>query len=100
MGYGGGLEPFDIGYAYGALARAMSLAGNPRKAAEYLSPAQRQAQLVKNAERCAALLNDRGGPQAWCSAHRPAEVLASIARRRVYDLALAQPTPSYLCTSR
>jgi len=39
LGYRCGLEPFDIGYAYEALARATSLAGNPQRAAEYLSPA-------------------------------------------------------------
>ena len=70
LGYSCGLEPFDIGYAYEALARATSLAGNPQKAAEYLSPAQTQAQLVKNAEHRAPLLNDRGGLKAWCPARR------------------------------
>lgn len=70
LGYSGGLEPFDIGDAYQALARATSLAGNPHKAAEYLSPAQTQAQLVKNAEHRVPLLNDRAGLQAWCPARR------------------------------
>jgi len=70
LGCSCGLEPFDIGYAYEALPGATSLAGNPQKAAEYLSPAQTQAQLVKNAERRAPLLNDRGGLQAWCPARR------------------------------
>ena len=60
LGYSCGLEPFDIGYAYEALARATSLAGNPQKAAEHLSPAQNQAQLVKNSEHRTPLLNYRG----------------------------------------
>ena len=60
LGCSCGLEPFDIGYAYEALPGATSLAGNPQKAAEYLSPAQTQAQLVKNSEHRAPLLNYRG----------------------------------------
>jgi hypothetical protein len=44
FGHSCGLEPLDIGYAYEALARATSLAGNPHNAAEHLSPPQTQAQ--------------------------------------------------------
>jgi hypothetical protein len=56
--YSGGLEPFYVGYAYEALARAAALAGNRQNAAEYLSLAQAQAQLVKNEEHRALLVDD------------------------------------------
>lgn len=69
-GYSCGLEPFDIGCACAALARATSLAGNPQKAAEYLSHAQTRAQLEKYTAHRAPLLNDRASLQAWCPARR------------------------------
>jgi hypothetical protein len=53
-----GLEPFYVGYAYEAFARAASLAGNRQKVAEYLSLALTQAEAVKNAKHRAPLAND------------------------------------------
>lgn len=64
LGYSAGLDPFYVGYAYEALARAASLGGNPQTAAEQLLLAQAQAQLVKNAEHRAMLVNDLAGLKA------------------------------------
>ena len=59
--YSGGLEPFYVGYAYEALARAASLAGDRLKAAEYRSLAQARAELVEDEQHRALLVNDLAG---------------------------------------
>ena len=64
------LEPYDVGYAYEALTRATSRAGDPHNAAEYLSLAQTRTQPVKNAKHLALLQNGRGGLHAWRLARR------------------------------
>jgi hypothetical protein len=90
LGYSCGLEPFDIGYAYEALARATALAGNPQKAVEYLSLAQIQARLVRNAEHRALLLNAPAGLQAWRPARRcTRRALGAACRPRVNSIRLA-----------
>lgn len=62
--YSGGLEPFYVGYAYEALARAASLAGDPLKAAEYRSLAQAQAELVKDEQHRVLIVSDLAGLKA------------------------------------
>ena len=66
LSHSGGLEPFYVGYAYEALGRAALLAGDTQQAGEYLSLAQAQADLVKNAKHRALLINDLASlnPQA------------------------------------
>lgn len=49
LSYSAGLEPFYVGYAYEALARAAMLANNPI-AAEYLARAEEQVALVTDDE--------------------------------------------------
>jgi len=44
------IEPFYLGYAYEALARAESVAGNRDKVDEYLAKAREAVSLVKEAE--------------------------------------------------
>lgn len=61
LSYSSGLEPFYVGYAYEALARAASLGGDRQKAGEYFSLAQAQVQLVRNAEHRALLVKDLAG---------------------------------------
>ena len=48
--YSVGQDPFLLGYAYEAMARAARTAGNPRKAAEQLALAKEQVALVSNNE--------------------------------------------------
>lgn len=43
-------EPFYVGYAHEALARAASVAGDTAKAREHLDEARRQAESIRNAE--------------------------------------------------
>jgi hypothetical protein len=50
LSYSTGLEPFYIGYAYEALARAAVLANHPVAAAQYLARAQEQAALITEDE--------------------------------------------------
>lgn len=64
LSYSGALEPFYVGYAYEALARAASVAGLWQKAAEYCSLARAQARLVLNAEHRALLVKDVEGLNA------------------------------------
>jgi len=61
LGYSDGLAPFYVGYAFEALARAASLAGDRRKATECLSHAREQAQRETNAEHRALLVKDLAG---------------------------------------
>ncbi len=61
LGYSGSLEPFYLGYAYEALARAAALAGNTNEGSEYKSRSEAQAALVQNASNRAALLSDLEG---------------------------------------
>jgi hypothetical protein len=58
LGYSPGLEPFYIGYAHEALARAAILAGERAKALEHLSEARSQAANVGSKEHQAMLLKD------------------------------------------
>ncbi len=52
------LDPFYLGYAYEALARAASVAGDHAQIQEYLSLAQAQADQVKKADYREMLVND------------------------------------------
>lgn len=58
LNYSSGLEPFHVGYAYEALARAVALAGENERAAEYRLKAEAQAALVTNSESRALLVKD------------------------------------------
>jgi hypothetical protein len=58
LGYSAGLKPFFVGYAYEALARGASLAGDRVKAATYLSIAMAHAERVESAEERALLMQD------------------------------------------
>jgi ribosomal-protein-alanine N-acetyltransferase len=58
LGYSHALEPFYMGYAYEALARAELMAGNSAKAQEHLRCAQRHAAGVENRDHQAMLLKD------------------------------------------
>lgn len=58
LGYSGKLEPFYLGYAYEALARAAVVAGERGQAAEYLTRADAQAALVKREDERDLLLKD------------------------------------------
>jgi hypothetical protein len=49
LGYSDGLEPFNLGYAYEALARAAGLAGDAQALAEYLGRAEALAEQVSDA---------------------------------------------------
>ena len=51
-------EPFYIGFAYEALARAAAVAGHPEGSREYLTAARRQADLVTAETDRRALLTD------------------------------------------
>jgi hypothetical protein len=53
-----GVEPFFLGYAYEALARAEAVLGNRDKMQGYLQAARRQAELVSEADEQKALLED------------------------------------------
>lgn len=55
------LEPFYLGYAYEALARAASLAGNRAEFEKFLSEARNLAQTVTSQEDRDALLKDLAG---------------------------------------
>ena len=55
---GEGILPFYLGYAYEALARAESVAGNREKTAEYLREARRVAETMPNPEAKKQLLGD------------------------------------------
>jgi len=55
---GGNADAFTHGYAYEALARAESMAGNAAKTAEYLALAQQQADRVEDEEAKSWLLDD------------------------------------------
>jgi hypothetical protein len=57
------LEPFYLGYAYEALARAAKLAGDMAGFEKYKSEAMKQAQLVSSQEDREALLKDVAGIQ-------------------------------------
>jgi hypothetical protein len=59
--YSGQLEPFYLGYAYEALARAEQVAGNPAEAREYAAEARRLASQVSEAGEKKALLDDLAG---------------------------------------
>ncbi len=56
--YSDGLEPFFLGYAYEALARAELMAGNPYKMTEYLNQAKAEAEKVTDAESKKMLMDD------------------------------------------
>ena len=58
LGYSNNLEPFYLGYAHEALARAAKLEGETKIAAEHLSLAREQAQLVNRKEDRELLIND------------------------------------------
>ena len=51
-------EPFFVGYAYEALARAELVANNRAQAQEYLAEAQRRAELVTDIEDRESLVSD------------------------------------------
>ena len=51
-------EPFFVGYAYEALARAELIANNRAKSKEYLTQAERCAELVSDTEDRELLIND------------------------------------------
>jgi hypothetical protein len=57
-GVEGGSDPFTIGYAYEALARAESIAGDAAKRAEYLAEAEKAAEGIEAAESKQWLLDD------------------------------------------
>jgi hypothetical protein len=57
------LEPFYLGYAYEALARAAKLAGDTAGFEKFKSEASKQAQLVSSQEDREALLKDVAGIQ-------------------------------------
>ena len=52
------LPPFCLGYAYEALARAESVAGNAGKKEEYLAEARKVADVISDADTKNALLAD------------------------------------------
>ena len=56
--YSHSLEPFYIGYAYEALARAEFIAGNSAKGHENVQIAHRHASSIENADHQAMLLKD------------------------------------------
>jgi len=58
LDYSEGAEPFYIGFAYEALARAESLAGDKAKSEEYLGLAKKLANSVTDAESKKMLLDD------------------------------------------
>ncbi|HQR15958.1 MAG TPA: hypothetical protein PLZ37_15460 [Nitrospira sp.] len=58
LSYSHGLEPFYVGYAYEALARATFLVGDSAKAKEYMENARRHAASIKNKDHKAMLLKD------------------------------------------
>jgi hypothetical protein len=58
LSYSGDLEPFFLGYAHEALARAAVLIGNSAAAAEHLSQARANAALVSRKQDRELLLND------------------------------------------
>jgi hypothetical protein len=58
LSYSQSLEPFYVGYAYEALARAEFMAGNSAKGDEHLQSAQRHAANVESADRKTMLLKD------------------------------------------
>ncbi len=51
-------EPFFVGYAYEALARAELLAGNRDEAERYVAQAHRQAELIADSEAKQLLIDD------------------------------------------
>jgi len=53
-----GLEPFYVGYAYEALARAAALGGDRERATGFASLARRQADLVEEEEHRTLLVRD------------------------------------------
>ncbi len=53
-----GDQPFLLGYAYEALARAAAVAGNERKKREYLDEARRQAARIGDEDERALLVQD------------------------------------------
>ena len=59
--YSRALEPFYLGYAYEALARAARLAGDTLQYEKYLSEAKKLAQKVTSQEDRALLLKDLAG---------------------------------------
>lgn len=58
LGYSHTLDPFYLGYAYEALARAEFLAGNPAKGQAHLDSARLQAAKVDDQDHRAMLLKD------------------------------------------
>lgn len=58
LGYSRSLEPFYLGYAYEALARAEFLAGDIAKGHEHLESAKRHAERVENKDHRSMLLRD------------------------------------------
>jgi hypothetical protein len=58
LSYSDGLEPFYIGYAREALARAESLAGNTAKASAHLEKAKKYAAEVRDKDERELLLKD------------------------------------------
>jgi hypothetical protein len=58
LGYSKSLEPFYLGYAYEALARAALFAGESEKAKSFADQAYAQAALVEDANNRELLLND------------------------------------------
>jgi len=58
LSYSGGLEPFYIGYAHEALARAAAIAGDSKRRVEHAELARAQAELVAREDDRNALLND------------------------------------------
>jgi len=52
------LDTTDLGYAYEALARAESVAGNAKKAQEYVREARRVAETMPDPEAKKQLLSD------------------------------------------
>lgn len=59
--YSSDLEPFYVGYAYEALARAAALIGQNQQASEYRAQAEAQAARVENDNARAMLLKDLKG---------------------------------------
>jgi hypothetical protein len=59
--YSIGQDPFLLGYAYEAMARAAHIAGNPGKAAEQLALAKEQAAMVSNKDDRELLRKDLDG---------------------------------------
>ena len=58
LSYSHALEPFYVGYAYEALARAEFMAGNASKGDEHLQSAQRHAASVESTDHKTMLLKD------------------------------------------